>query len=171
MSKKTKLATVRREVSPFHDEIKKILQTARGKAQSAVNFAMVEAYWLIGKRIVEEEQGGEAKAQYGKRLLENLSSQLSHEFGKGFSYANLRNFRQFYQTYPDQEICYTLCSKLSWSHNRLILCDSKDATIVKYSVLKENEQIFASKYQRILPTEAELVAEIAREKRLIEGLE
>lgn len=342
MSKKTKLSTVGAELSPFHDEIKQILQQARSKAQTAVNSAMVEAYWLIGKRIVEEEQQGKKKAKYGQRILENLSNVLSNEFGKGFSYANLRNFRQFYLTYPDQAICYTVCSKLSWSHNRLImrvenekardyylqevasenwtvrqlernikshsyqrllssqgetsqtnkentaintrdfikdpyvleflqlpeqtkvkesrleqaiieelknfllemgrgfsfvarqmristetshfyidlvfynyllkcfviidlktsklshqdigqmdmyvrmfddlkrgeddnptigiiLCDSKDDTLVKYSVLKENEQLFASKYQRILPTEEELIAEIEREKRLIEG--
>ncbi|MDQ7058235.1 MAG: DUF1016 N-terminal domain-containing protein [Ghiorsea sp.] len=97
------------------------MQSARRKAQTAVNSAMVEAYWLIGKRIVEEEQQGEKKAKYGQRILENLSTELSNEFGKGFSYANLRNFRQFYLTYPDQEICYTACSKLSWRHNRLIM--------------------------------------------------
>ena len=274
-------------------------------------------------------------------MLENLSKALSESFGKGFSYANLRNFRQFYLTYPDPAICYTVCSKLSWSHNRLImrvddpkardyylaegaaqqwsvrqlerniqthsfqrllssqgggaegnpahgntlcdfikdpyvleflqfpessrlkenqleqaiidelqkfllelgkgfsfvarqmristgtshffidlvfynyllkcfviidlktgklshqdigqmdmyvrmfddlkrgeddnstigiiLCDSKDETVVKYSVIQESQQLFASKYQRILPTEAELIAEIEREKRLIEG--
>ena len=106
------------ELTTFFADIRQILEQARGKAQSAVNSAMVEAYWLIGKRIVEEEQQGEKKAKYGERLLENLSRELSQEFGKGFSYANLRNFRQFYLTYPDQEICYTLCSKLSWSHNR-----------------------------------------------------
>ena len=283
-------------------------------------------------------------------MLENLSKEFAESFGKGFSYANLRNFRQFYLTYPDQAICYTLCSKLSWSHNRLImrvdapqarshylaeaatqqwsvrqlerniethsfqrllssqgkaaggeaegggeaaatragelgdfikdpyvleflqlpeatqikesqleqaiidelqkfllelgkgfsfvarqmristetshffldlvfynyllkcfviidlktgklshqdigqmdmyvrmfddlkrgeddnptigiiLCDSKDETVVKYSVIKENQQLFASKYQRILPTELELTAEIEREKRLIGDL-
>lgn len=327
-------------LTPFHADIKNILEQARGKAYSAVNAAMVEAYWLIGRRIVEEEQRGQHKAEYGARLLENLSKALSASFGKGFSYANLRNFRQFYLTYPDQAICYTLCSKLSWSHNRLImrvddpkardyyltegaaqqwsvrqlersiqthsyqrllssqggaeddlghgnalgdfikdpyvleflqlpevgqvkesqleqaiidelqkfllelgkgfsfvarqmristetshffidlvfynyllkcfviidlktgklshqdigqmdmyvrmfddlkrgeddnptigiiLCDSKDETVVKYSVIEESQQLFASKYQRILPTEAELVAEIEREKRLIEG--
>ncbi len=330
------------DLSAFHGDIKNILEQARSKARSAVNSAMVEAYWLMGQRIVEEEQNGESRAKYGQRLLENLSKELSATFGKGFSYANLRNFRQFYLTYPVQEICYTLCSKLSWSHNRLImrvddpkardyylhegaqqqwsvrqlerhikslsyqrvlssqsepasesnktedntlldfikdpyvleflqlpeigqlkeskleqaiidelqkfllemgkgfsfvarqmristetshfymdlvfynyllkcfviidlktgklshqdigqmdmyvrifddlkrgeddnptigiiLCDSKDETVVKYSVIKENEQLFASKYQRILPTEEELIAEIEREKRLIEG--
>ena len=105
----------------LNDHPQNVLQQARSKAHSAVNSAMVEAYWLIGKRIVEEEQNGEVRAQYGKRILENLSTSLSGEFGKGFSYANLRNFRQFYLTYPDQEICYTVCSKLSWSHNRLIM--------------------------------------------------
>jgi predicted nuclease of restriction endonuclease-like (RecB) superfamily len=109
------------ELTNFYTEVKLILQQARIKAQTAVNSAMIEAYWLIGRRIVEEEQQGEKKAKYGERLLENLSKELSNEFGRGFSYANLRNFRQFYLTYPVQEICYTLCSKLSWSHNRLIM--------------------------------------------------
>lgn len=327
-------------LTTFQADIKSILEQARDKARSAVNAAMVEAHWLIGRRIVEEEQRGQHKAEYGARLLENLSRVLAADFGKGFSYANLRNFRQFYLTYPDQEICYTVCSKLSWSHNRLImrvddpkartyyltegvaqqwsvrqlerniqthsfqrllssqegetagntakgnalgdfikdpyvleflqlpeagqfkesrleqsiidelqkfllelgkgfsfvarqmristetshfyidlvfynyllkcfviidlktgklshqdigqmdmyvrlfddlkrgeddnptigiiLCDSKDETVVKYSILQGSQQLFASKYQRVLPTEAELVAEIEREKRLIE---
>ena len=328
-------------LSTFQADIKVILEQARGKARSAVNSAMVEAYWLIGQRIVHEEQHGKSRATYGERLLADLSRALSASLGKGFSYANLRNFRQFYLTYPDWEICYTACSKLSWSHNRLImreddpkargyylaesvaqqwtvrqlerhiqthsfqrllsskeaatkhgataaetlgdfikdpyvleflqlpeaghlkesqleqaiidelqkfllelgkgfsfvarqmristetshffldlvfynyllkcfviidlktgklthqdigqmdmyvrmfddlkrgeddnptigiiLCDSKDETVVKYSVIKESQQLFASKYQRVLPTEEELIAEIEREKRLIGG--
>jgi predicted nuclease of restriction endonuclease-like (RecB) superfamily len=298
-----------RELTRFHADIKAILEQARNKARSAVNSAMVEAYWLIGQRIVQEEQRGSSRAVYGERLLANLSRELSASLGKGFSYANLRNFRQFYLTYPDPEICYAACSKLSWSHNRLImreedpkarayylaesvsqqwtvrqlernlqsrsfqrllssqgsgkhdspprseplgdfikdpyvleflqlpesgkiresdleqaiidelqkfllelgkgfsfvarqmristetshffidvrmfddlkrgeddnptigiiLCDSKDETVVKYSVIQESQQLFASKYQRILPTEEELIAEIEREKRLIGG--
>jgi len=326
-----------KELTSFYSEIKHILEQARNSARSAVNSAMVEAYWLIGRRIVEEEQQGEQKAKYGKRLIEDLSAALTSDFGKGFSYANLYNCRQFYLKFPEQEILYTLCRELSWSHLRLImridsaraieyycheareqnwtvrqlernikshsfqrllstqadktennnipqhldfikdpyvleflqlpeaaqlkesrleqsiidelqkfllemgkgfsfvarqmristetshfyidlvfynyllkcfviidlktgklshqdigqmdmyvrmfddlkrgendnstigiiLCDSKDKTIVKYSVLKENQQLFASKYQRILPTEEELIAEIEREKRLI----
>ncbi len=105
----------------FVDDIKGILAFARTKAYSAVNAAMVEAYWLIGKRIVEEEQQGFAKAAYGEKLLQALSKELSSEMGNGFSYANLRNFRQFYLTYSDSSICYTLCSRLTWSHNRLIM--------------------------------------------------
>jgi predicted nuclease of restriction endonuclease-like (RecB) superfamily len=109
------------EMTSFHADIKAILEQARNKARSAVNSAMVEAYWLIGQRIVQEEQRGSSRAVYGERLLANLSRALTASLGKGFSYANLRNFRQFYLTYPEQEICYTACSKLSWSHNRLIM--------------------------------------------------
>jgi len=334
------------DITSFHSAIKQILQTARNKVCSAVNTAMVEAYWMIGKRIINEEQQGQHKAKYGKRLIEDLSTSLTSDFGKGFSYANLYNCRQFYLKFTDQEILYTLCRELSWSHLRLImrvssikaieyycneardenwtvrelernikshsfqrllssqtkpfdktkkheteknklldfikdpyvleflqlpehekakeskleqaiidelqkfllemgkgfsfvgrqmristetshfyidlvfynyllkcfvvidlktgklnhqdigqmdmyvrmfddlkrdaddnptigiiLCDSKDETTVKYSVLQENEQLFASKYQRVLPTEEELIAEIEREKRLIESAE
>lgn len=329
--------------SLLHSDIRQILEQARGRARTAINSAMVEAYWLIGQRIVEEEQQGEDKAQYGKRLMEDLSRALTADFGKGFSYANLYNCRQFYLKFPDQNILYTLCRELSWSHLRLImrvenaealayycnesraenwtvrqlernikshsyqrllssqteadkatgkqqerishldlikdpyvleflqlsepgpikeskleqaiidelkyfllelgkgfsfvarqmristetshfyldlvfynyllkcfvivdlktgklshqdigqmdmyvrmfddlkrgeddnptigiiLCEDKDETIVRYSVLQENQQLFASKYQRILPTEAELIAELERERRLIEG--
>ena len=105
----------------YIQDIKTILLQARTKTYQMLNTQMVEAYWLVGKRIVEEEQQGEKKAAYGEYLLKRLSQSLATEFGKGFSYANLRNFRQFYLTYPDKEICYTLCSKLTWSHNRLIM--------------------------------------------------
>ncbi len=89
------------KLTNFYAEIKSILQQARSKAQAAVNSAMVEANWLIGKRIVEEEQHGDSKAKYGKR----------------FSYANLYNCRQFYLKFQQQEILYTLCRELSWSHS------------------------------------------------------
>ena len=134
-------------VTAFHADIKNILEQARGKARSAVNAAMVEAYWLIGQRIVQEEQQGESRANYGERLLENLSKALSASFGKGFSYANLRNFRQFYLTYPDQAICYTVCSKLSWSHilhARLInvLSHGNYSLFEPREMLEENKQYF-----------------------------
>ena len=105
----------------LYNSVRDILKDARFKAYTRVNSVMVEAYWRIGQRIVEEEQQGQAKAGYGEALLQGLSRALTDEFGKGFSYSNLRNFRQFYQVWPDFEKCYTLCSKLSWSHNRLIM--------------------------------------------------
>jgi len=69
-------------LTSFHADIKTILEQARSKARSAVNAAMVEAYWLIGRRIVEEEQGGQHKAEYGRRLIEDLSTALTCGSGK-----------------------------------------------------------------------------------------
>jgi predicted nuclease of restriction endonuclease-like (RecB) superfamily len=105
----------------YINDIKQILSQARQKTYTAINAAMLEAYWKIGEKIVVEEQNGKERATYGEAVLKTLSVELTAEFGKGFSYANLRNIRQFYYTYPDYEICYTLCSKLTWSHNRLIM--------------------------------------------------
>jgi predicted nuclease of restriction endonuclease-like (RecB) superfamily len=105
----------------YIQEIKQILITARQQSYRAINVAMIKAYWKIGQKIVLQEQNGKEKANYGEAVLKELSKNLSAEFGKGFSSANLRNFRQFYLTYPDEQICYTVCSKLSWSHNRLIM--------------------------------------------------
>ncbi|EIC22947.1 DUF1016 N-terminal domain-containing protein [Thiorhodovibrio frisius] len=102
-------------------DIKAILSQARGKTAQAVNSAMVEAYWRIGQRIVEEEQGGSEKATYGEGLLKALSKELGASLGKGFSYPNLRNFRQFFLTYPEGSNCYALRSNLSWTHHRLIM--------------------------------------------------
>lgn len=143
-------------------EIKAILAQARQKAYQAVNSVMVEAYWLIGKRIVEEEQEGKERAEYGEAILKNLSIALTGEFGKGFSYANLRNFRQFYLTYPNPEICYTLCSKLTWSHNRLIMrVESEDARDYylreaaeqNWSVRVLERNIHTLYYQRLLSSQ------------------
>jgi hypothetical protein len=115
-------------LTTLHTDVKNILEQARGKVRSAVNAAMVEAYWLIGQRIVEEEQRGQQKAEYGARLIEELSKALTSDFGKGFSYANLYNCRQFFVTFPDQAILYTACRELSWSHLRLIMrVDSQPA--------------------------------------------
>lgn len=102
-------------------DIRGILHEARRLTVQSINHVMVLAYWEIGKRIVNEEAKYSNESTYGKRTLEKLSKSLTDEFGNGFSYANLRNMRQFYTTYPNSEICYTVCSKLSWSHNRLIM--------------------------------------------------
>jgi len=102
----------------FLDEIRLILTTARSKAYTAVNTAMVNAYWEIGKRIVEEEQQGNTRADYGKGLLKGLATELKAEFGKGFDERELRRIRQFYLTFPIRD---TLRPELSWSHYRLLI--------------------------------------------------
>ena len=105
----------------YIQEIRQILQDARRRTYNLINSAMVEAYWKIGERIVLQEQSGAERAAYGEALLKELSIALTAEFGKGFSYPNLYNMRRFYLTYPASEILYTLCTKLSWSQNRLIM--------------------------------------------------
>lgn len=99
-------------------EIRQILIGARQTAYKAVNFAMVTAYWNIGRLIVEDEQQGSTRAEYGKAVLADLSVRLTEEFGKGFTEANLRNMRQFYQCFPN---CYALRSELTWTHYRLLI--------------------------------------------------
>ena len=91
-------------------EIKQILREARNKAYKAVNFAMVEAYWLIGKRIVEEVQQGEHRANFGDQVIKNISKALTAEFGKGFSERSIRQYRQFYQMFPKLSIRRSLCT-------------------------------------------------------------
>jgi len=82
-------------------DVKKIVRQAKSQAYAAVNSATVQAYWLIGRRIVEEEQGGEKRAEYGKYVIATLSRELTAEFGRGFSVRSLREFRQFYTTFPE----------------------------------------------------------------------
>ena len=84
----------------FYESVAQILRSARSKAYRAVNFTMVEAYWNVGRLIVEEEQEGRKRADYGQALLKNLSDKLTKEFGNGFTERNLRNFRQFYLWFP-----------------------------------------------------------------------
>lgn len=101
------------------DDVRAILHEARGKAYAATNAAMVD--WRIGGRIVEEEQGGAARAEYGSQFIRHLARSLGDEFGHGMSVANLWNFRQFYLTFPDAGKLYTLRRELSWSHWRLVM--------------------------------------------------
>lgn len=147
--------------NPFFSEIRGILKQARNKASQAINSAMVQAYWSIGLRIVEEEQGGSASAKHGSGLLKQLSKELTAEFGKGFSYANLRNFRQFYLIYPKGANCYALRSNLSWTHHRTIMRVEEKAARIYYTeqCSKENwssrtleRQIQSQTYQRLLST-------------------
>ena len=106
----------------LYGQIKDILTSARAKAYSAVNFAMVEAYWLIGKQIVEAQAGNE-RAEYGTQLLKYLSTQLTRDFGKGFEERELRKIRQFYLTFPIRD---SLRPELGWTHYRLVLRVSQD---------------------------------------------
>jgi predicted nuclease of restriction endonuclease-like (RecB) superfamily len=101
---------------PYIAEIKQILKEARAKAYAAVNYSMLEAYWLIGKRIVEEIQQGGTRANYGEQVIKNISIALTTEFGKGFSERSIRQYRQFYQMFP----------KLSIQRSRIAVSNKSD---------------------------------------------
>lgn len=106
----------------FFADIAALLVTARGVAYRAVNSVMVETYWQIGRRIVEQEQNGKGRADYGDYLIVNLSRYLTDTFGKGFTEANIRNFRRFYQVFPSFPQFATQCvANLSWTNIRLIM--------------------------------------------------
>ncbi len=249
------------------DALRALIQKGRQQALRAVDMVQVQTCWEIGHHIVEFEQGGEVRAAYGKKLLPQLATVLSREFGKGFDATNLRHMRGFYQAFPIRD---ALRRELSWTHYRLLLrvssqeaqqwymneaalqnwssraldrqiafvarqqrvstefqdfyidlvfynyllkcfvlidlktgklthqdigqmdmyvrmyddlkrgpdenptvgillCDQKDQSVARYSVLKDSEQLFATKYRLVLPSEDDLRAEIERERTAIEA--
>jgi hypothetical protein len=92
-------------------DITSVIDAARKSATRSVNCIMTAAYWLIGQRIVRFEQGGKARAEYGKALLNKLSSDLTRSYGRGYSVDNLERFRSFYLTWPIEQISATLSRK------------------------------------------------------------
>jgi predicted nuclease of restriction endonuclease-like (RecB) superfamily len=109
------------DFAPIYESVRAILAESRRRAYTQVNAVMVEAYWRIGQRIAEQEQQGQERAGYGEALIRELSRRLGDEFGRGFSVANLKNFRQFYRTFPELGKGYALRSELSWTHYRLLM--------------------------------------------------
>ena len=118
---------VENELGPYQDiyaEIKEALLRSRGQAYTAVNYAMVQAYWQIGRIIVEHEQNGSLRAQYGKSVLLEVSEKLQDEFGAGFSVRNLQQMKKFYVMFPNTN---ALRSQLTWTHYRALLRVEDDA--------------------------------------------
>ncbi len=108
-----------------YERVRSILHEARQRAYRAINAAMVQAYWEIGRVIVEEEQRGEQRADYGQRVVEDLSRRLRTDFGKGFDRSNLWHMRSFYLSYPKLD---AVRRELSWTHYRILLrVENRDA--------------------------------------------
>lgn len=139
------------KAAEYHNLLEDI-STAYGKgrfrAVQAVNTVLLETYWQIGQHIVEFEQGGKVKAEYGKALLENLSKDLKLRHGKGFSLSNLIRIRQFYQLFP---IYATVSHKLSWSHY--------------VEILKVDNELERNFYIRQCELEKWSVRELKRQKK------
>lgn len=158
--------------TPYEDiysEIKETLLLSRNQAYSAVNFAMVQAYWQIGRIIVEHEQNGNARADYGKSVLQELSSRLTKDFGKGFSVRTLQQMKKFYVTFPNTN---ALRSQLTWTHYRLLLSVENEqarqwymdeAIASAWSSRQLERQISTLYYERLLASreQAPVKAEVA----------
>ena len=104
----TKMTTTSENYNKIRAGIVELLKTARTAAARNVNSIMTAVYWDIGRRIVEFEQGGEQRAEYGEQLIEQLSGDLTRQFGRGFGRANLWQMRAFYRAWPDAKILQTL---------------------------------------------------------------
>ncbi|MBK5262829.1 MAG: DUF1016 family protein [Peptostreptococcaceae bacterium] len=154
-------------------EIKEILFTARENVSKTVNNELLLAYWNIGKIIIEYEQAGSEKAEYGKQLLKTLSKELTKELGKGFSRSNLQNMRLLYLNYP---ICQSLSGKLSFTHYCELFAVSdknargfyeKETINTNWSVRELKRQIDTSLFERLLlsdgNTNKEKVLSLAKE--------
>jgi len=112
------MTTIENKEEPLFASIRDIVLRSRTRVYRFANTALLATYWEIGKRIVEHDQGGRGRAQYGKNLLRSLAQQLSGEFGKGFDESNLRSMRILYQLFPIQD---ALRPELSWTHYRILI--------------------------------------------------
>ena len=149
----------------FYNEIKNILNMARNKVYKTANFAMVEAYWNIGKSIIEE-QGGNEKAEYGTGLLKELSKQMTQDFGKGFTVTNLKYM------FPNG---HALRDELSWTHYRLLIKVENDnarefymqeAVKSQWSTRQLERQINSFFYERLLSSKNK--EQVAKEIQTLE---
>lgn len=153
-------AKIAKQYVKFFSDIAALLAAARGNAYRAVNSVMVETYWNIGRRIVEQEQKGKERADYGEKLIENLSRYLTGIFGKGFSEANLQNMRRFYMTFP--EFPTRRVGNLAWSlYTRIMRLDNpqerdyyiQEAATENWSVSTLERNIKSGYYRRLLSSQ------------------
>lgn len=176
----------------FYQDISVLLDNARRQVKTAVNTAMVYTYYEIGRRIVEEEQHGQDRAAYGQQLLQGLSEYLTKEFGKGFSLTNLKQFRQFYTVYVNDQIGHTVSDQftnlpavstgrkffLSWSHYlklmRIKNIDERhfyeiEAAKNDWSLSELKRQYDSSLYERLaLSSDKEKVFKLAQKGHVVE---
>ncbi|MEW6220904.1 MAG: PDDEXK nuclease domain-containing protein [Thermodesulfobacteriota bacterium] len=139
----------------LYQQVRSVLTRARSRAWQSVNAVMVACYWEIGRLIVEEEQKGGMRADYGKRIIPDLSQRLTAEFGSGFDRSNLWNMRAFFQNYP---ILDAVRRELAWTHYRLLLRVDKpearafyeaEAVNARWSTRELERQIHSLLFERL----------------------
>ena len=153
-------------------EIKQIINDARAHAIRSVDFCRVQMYWAIGQRIVEKEQQGKERADYGTYLIKRLAQEIEPEYGSGFGERQLKFCRQFYKTYPNGN---ALRSQLNWSQYRMLIQISDPDKREYYELEAVNEgwtgrqlerQINSMLYERLLlSNDKESVLAVARKER------
>lgn len=159
----------------FVTDIRRIINDARANAVRSVDFCRVQMYWHLGKRILEEEQQGKARADYGTYLIRNLAKAIEPEYGSGFGVRQLEQARQFYRIYP---IANTLCSQLNWSqYRRLIQIEDPDkreyyeleSVNNAWTARETGRQIDSLLYERLLASnDKDAVLAVARKERIPE---
>lgn len=160
-----------KNIEKLHEQIASVISSGKQTAYRAINSAMSLTYWEIGRLIIEEEQQGKERADYGNYIIITLAKRLQKEFGSGYSQANLRNFRQFFLLFP---IRYALRSELTWTHYRLLMRveNANARQFYEQECIKSNwstraleRQIHVFYYERILASrDREAVAKEAEEK-------
>lgn len=157
-------------------EIRSIIESARTKAVRSVDFCRVQMYWQIGRRIVEEEQDGNIRAEYGKALIKNLAKEIEPEFGSGFGQRQLERARQFYIEFP---IASTLRTQFNWSQYKLLIAISDkdkreyyelEAASNCWTARQMQRQINSMLYERLLlSNDKESVLAMARKEKAPEA--
>ena len=160
----------------FYTEIRQIIETARTNAIRSVDFSRVQMYWLLGKRIFEEEQQGKDRADYGAYLIRNLAEELTPLYGSGFSVRQLEQSRRFYRMYP---IANAVRSQLNWTQYRLLIqiedpCKREyyelESVNNAWTARETERQINSMLYERLLlSNDKESVLAVARKERIPES--
>ena len=161
------------DIHHLYNEVREIIASARQSAVRSVDFYRVQMYWNIGKRILETEQEGKERAEYGTYLLKNLAKKLEPEYGSGFSVRQLERSRQFYKMYP---IATALRTQFNWTQYKLLLAISDDYKREYYELEAVNNgwtaremerQINSQLYERLLlSNDKESVLAVARKERI-----
>lgn len=155
-------------ITTLYDDIRAIIINTRNTIYKAVNTGILEANWKIGRRIVEEEQAGASRAEYGQRVINDLAEKLSVEFGRGFDARELRRYRQFYLLFPKWD---ALRPELTWTHYRTLtvlkqtrrLYYMKKLHCRNWSTRALDSQIERLTYERILSSQNQLIVKEAED--------
>ena len=156
-------------ITTLYDDIRAIIINTRNTIYKAVNTGILEANWKIGRRIVEEEQAGASRAEYGQRVINDLAEKLSVEFGRGFGARELRRYRQFYLLFPKWD---ALRPELTWTHYRTLirvenerarLYYMNEAALQNWSTRALDSQIERLTYERILSSQNQLIVKEAED--------